>query len=104
METARVMSGVLDNPGLYHQLTQLSGGSRSDTLPSLKGPPSENAWPESELPALKQLDLVQIKTIIEVNLPLFANELATSPILKYQQARGLFYVSELSLCTYLVNC
>jgi hypothetical protein len=96
MEAAQVIHGVLDNPGLYHQLAQLSGGSRSDTLPSLKVPPSENAWLESEVPALKQLDLVQIKTIIEVNsynLPLFAKELAASPTLGYQQASGLFYAS-----------
>ena len=91
---AQLISGVLDNPELYHQLAQLSGGPRSDTLPSLKLPPSENVWLESELPAFDQVDLEQIKTMIQLNaysLPLVAKGLTTNPNLDYEEASGLFY-------------
>ena len=91
---AQLISGVVDNPNLYHQLAQLSGGPRSDSLPSLKLPPSENVWLESEIPALDRLDSEQIKTMIQLNaysLPLVAKDLASSPSLDYEEAGGLFY-------------
>ena len=91
---AQLISGVLDNPELYHQLAQLSGGPRSDFLPSLKLPPSENVWLESELPAFDRLDLEQIKAMIQLNaysLPLVSKDLTTGPNLDYEEAGGLFY-------------
>ena len=95
MAVAQLLSGVLDNPDLYHHhLAQLSGGPKSDSLPSLKLPPSENVWLESELPAVDRLDLKQIKTVIELNaynLPLVAKGFSTSPSLDHEETGGLFY-------------
>jgi hypothetical protein len=91
---AQLISGVLDNPNLYHQLAQLSGGSKSDSLPSLKVPPFESVWLESELPAIDQLDTEKIKTMIRLNaysLPLVAKGLSTGLSLGHEKTSGLFY-------------
>lgn len=96
MVVAQLITGVLDNPSLHHQLIQLSGGQKSDFLPSLKLPPSENAWLESKVPASGQLDLEQIKAIIGTNsytLPLVLKDVTTNPSLDYEEAGGLFYAS-----------
>lgn len=90
---ARLVIGSWDNPSLYHQLTQLAGGPKSDTLPSLRLPPSENAWLESELPSSGELDLEQIKNIYKVNaysLPLIGENLDTEP---NKEGGGVFYAS-----------
>ena len=91
---AQVVSGVLDNPDLYHQLTQLSGGSKSDSLPPLTLPPSENVWLESESPAFTQLGLEEIRTMTELNaynLPLVGKDLSDGPSLDVNETGGLFY-------------
>ena len=90
---AQLLSGARDNPSLSDQLAQLSGGPKSDSLAPLKLPPSEDAWLESKLQVSDQLNLEQIKTIIEVNsyeLPLITKDLAT---LDRREAVGIFYAA-----------
>ena len=93
---AQLIFGARDNPALSHQLAQLSGGPKSDSLASLRLPPSENAWLESKLQVSDQLNLEQIKTLMEVNSyhpPLIKEGIATDPRLGHREAVGIFYAS-----------